>query len=282
MSTVYIDVYFLINFTVDLLAFHLASAFSKVNIKSIRLFVGAFLSALYACIILFIPMHALLMLALSATMLILTSYVLTTSISALRRFKLIVAFVLFLTIIGGAVYLVFDCLEAYFPQYVYTDVQNRKLLILSVIVLLAIAIIRLLLALFFHTKSEKYAHLSIEYNGVVLQCDALVDSGNLLKDPIDLTPVMLIKTDAVRKLFPRGIPTLDSFDSGAKLDRHVRLIPINKSGQRTLTLGIRPERVMIMRGREYAETKLTFIIDDEEGSFGGYEALIPAAALENL
>ena len=31
MTTVYIDVYFLINFTVDLLAFHLACAFVDIN-----------------------------------------------------------------------------------------------------------------------------------------------------------------------------------------------------------------------------------------------------------
>ena len=47
MQTLYIDVYFLINFTVDLIALHLASEFSKIEIKGLRLILFAvFLSFL--------------------------------------------------------------------------------------------------------------------------------------------------------------------------------------------------------------------------------------------
>jgi len=86
--------------------------------------------------------------------LVLISYVLISGISALRRFKLIVAFLLFMTIIGGGVYFVFNWLGTYFPEYMATTVQDRKLLILSVVILLAIAVIRLLFLLFFHANSE--------------------------------------------------------------------------------------------------------------------------------
>ena len=282
MNTVYIDIYFLINFTVDLLALHLATVFSKVYTKNLRLLAGAFLSALYGCITLFISRNVVTMLAASIVVLVLISYVLISGISVLRRLKLIVAFLLFMTIIGGGVYFVFNWLGTYFPEYMSTAVQDRKLLILSVVILLAIAVIRLLFVLFFHANSEKFVHLIIEFNDRSLECDALVDSGNLLKDPTDLTPVMLIKADAARKLFPCGIPTIDSCDLGSTIDRYLRLIPINKAGMRSIALGVRPERVLVLRNNKYIETKLTFIIDDEKGRFGGCEALVPVSALENL
>ena len=282
MNTVYIDIYFLINFTVDLLALHLATVFSKVYTKNLRLLAGAFVSALYACITLFIPMNIVTMVGASTVVLVLISYVLISGISALRRFKLIVAFLLFMTIIGGGVYFVFNWLGTYFPEYMATTVQDRKLLILSAVILLAIAVIRLLFLLFFHANSEKSVHLIIEFNDRSLECDALVDSGNLLKDPTDLTPVMLIKADAARKLFPNGIPTLDSCDFGQSIERHLRLIPICKAGRRSITIGVRPERVLVLRKNKYIETKITFIIDEEKGRFAGCEALVPLCALENL
>ena len=83
VSTVYIDVYFLINFTVDLLAFHLASAFTKVRIKNSRLFIASLLSALYACIILFLPMKGWALMLISALTMIVVSYALVGGISLL-------------------------------------------------------------------------------------------------------------------------------------------------------------------------------------------------------
>ncbi len=281
MTTVYIDVYFLINFTVDLLAFHLASAFSKVLTKNSRLFVAALLSALYACVMLFIAVNGWMMILISTLTMIVVSYVLVGGISFLRRFKLMAAFILFLTVIGGMVYFAFDSLNAYFPEQIATVVEDRRLLILSVLVLLSIGIIRLLFVLFFHSTTEKSARLKIELCGRVLECDALVDSGNLLKDPIDLTPVMLIKADMARRLFPQGLPRLGESDLSGPLNRFIRLIPINKNGQRTVVIGIRPEHVYLLSNKRYIETKLTFIIDEEEGRYGGYEALLPLGALEN-
>ena len=280
MRTVYIDVYFLINFTVDLLAFHLASLFTRVRIKNARLLLSTLISALYASFALFFEINGWLTAAISAIVMVLVSYALVGGISITRRLKLMVAFLLFLTVIGGLVYLAFNLIDAYFPDQIATTVENRRLLVLSVLILLSIGIIRLLFILFFHSRSEKVAHLKIELFGRSIECDALVDSGNLLKDPIDLTPVMLIKADAAKGLFPCGIPRADSFDLG-DLERFVRLIPINKGGRVDLKLGVRAERVLVLRGKRFEEIKLTFIIDEEEGRFGGCEALVPSSALEN-
>ena len=282
MTTVYIDVYFLINFTVDLLAFHLAASFSRLRIKSLRLLLSATLSALLACAMLFVSLsaYASVLVFLSASVVL--SYVLVWKISALRRIKLMISFFLFLTIIGGGVYFAFNVIDAYFPEQLATSVHDRRLLTLSVVVLLSIGVIRLLFLLFFHTTTQKTAHLVIRFMGRVAEFDALVDSGNLLKDPIDLTPVMLIKSDAAKKLFPMGVPQGASCDIPHELDRFVRLIPINTGCNRSIRIGYRPERVYLANGNRSEEIKVTFIIDEEGGRFGGYEALVPASALESI
>ena len=281
MTTVYIDVYFLINFTVDLLAFYLAAAFLHVRIGNARLLSASFLSAVWACFILFVDLGVWGSLLSSCAAMILISYVWVGKISLVRRGKLLVSFVLFLTVIGGMVYFAFNVISRYFPEQVVTTVHDRKLLIFSMLVLLSLGAIRLMMLMFFHSTSERSVHLVISLMGRQIECDALVDSGNLLKDPIDLTPVMLIKSDMAKGLFPNGIPTLSGRD-GKGMDRFIRLIPINKNGHVGLQLGIRAERVLVSSKKGYTEAKLTFIIDEEKGSFGGFEALVPSSALDSI
>ena len=280
MTTIYIDVYFLINFTVDLLAFHFASLFSRVYVKSLRLVCASGVSALLACAMVFINTSPILTGMISVASFIIVSYVLVAKVGIVRRIKLMVAFLLFLTIIGGLVYFAFNLIDSYFPKQAIASLNNRRLLILSMVVLLSIGIIRMMLSMFFHSKTEKTVRLRLELLGRTIECDALVDSGNLLKDPIDLTPVMLIKAESVKGLFPNGVP--EPYSVNDELNRFIRLIPVSKNGSVTLESGIRPQRAWIIRKRQHVETKLTFIIDREEGSFGGYGALVPASALERI
>ena len=280
VRTVYIDVYFLLNFTVDLLAFHLATLFTKACVKNSRLLIASLLSSLFACVSLFLEFKGWVMAVISCAVMALVSYVLIGGISFARRVRIMVAFLLFLTVIGGLVYMAFDVIDAYFPDQLVTTVENRRLLVLSVLLLFSIGIIRLLFVVFFHSTTEKVAHLRIELLGNCIECDALVDSGNLLKDPIDLTPVMLIKEELAKRLFPQWIPDSNWIDLG-ELQRFVRLIPVKKDGRVDMKLGVRAGRVLVLRGRRYEEIKATLIIDEEEGHFGGYDVLLPASALES-
>ena len=50
MKTIYIDVYFLINFSVDLLALYFAAMFMKIRATNLRLVLAALVGALYAVI----------------------------------------------------------------------------------------------------------------------------------------------------------------------------------------------------------------------------------------
>ena len=282
LTTIYIDVYFLINFTVDLLAFHLAAVFTKVRVKGSRLLFASLTSAIYACAMIFISDKALISALVSIASLVIASYILVGGIRLIRRIKLMISFFLFLTVIGGIVYLAYCFIDKYFPNQGPTEVHDRRLLVLSMLILLSIGIIRLLFVLFFNSATERAASLKIELLGSSVAVDALVDSGNLLKDPIDMTPVMLVKENAITSLFPCGIPSIEGPELDQKVKRLVRLIPVNEGGRSVIKLGLRPERVFIRKKNRYVETKLTFIIDREKGTFGGYDALIPACAMENI
>ena len=64
------------------------------------------------------------------------------------------------------------------------------------------------------------------------------------------------------------------------MSKYIRLIPVKRAGNTEIEIGIRTERATVVEKGKESDIRLTFIIDKECGSFGGYEGLIPAAALD--
>ena len=96
MKTLYIDVYFLINFTVDLLAIYFASRISRVPVSTRRGILAAIVGGISASVIVFLESE-LVSLLLSVLSLVLTVYVAAGKVSARRRGKLLFSFLPFLT-----------------------------------------------------------------------------------------------------------------------------------------------------------------------------------------
>lgn len=276
MQTIYIDVYFLINFTVDLLALHFAASFTKVPIKNLNLFLASVIGGAYAVVALFLPENALIHFFVALASLILFSAVSRWSLTISRRIKLICAFLLFLVIIGGFVYFVFNMLERFLPSASGSPIRNRSLLVFSIIILLVIAAIKLILSLFSHTATEGSERVFIKLDEVVISVESLVDSGNLLKDPVNGSPVMIIKPECASKLFPHGLPDLYNYELIEGIKKSIRIIPVKRGEKSVLLVGARPERAWIEKNNKIIDLNITVAIDNEGGSFGGFLGLIPA------
>ena len=282
MKTLYIDIYFMINFTVDFLALHFASIFSKTPSNALRLILGAAVGAAASCILVFLPENALIYF-LSALLIMVTIVIVSIQrVSLFRRIKFSFAFLFFLALIGGLTYSCFILLEKYVPDYNAEGPQSRRLLCLAMIILMSIGVIRLFLSLFNANFTEKAVRIKIEFLSSRLEFDALVDSGNLLRDPIDFTPVLLLKKSIANGIFPNGIPRIQDGAVPQRMKKYIRLIPFEKNGEKRVYTGIRPDIARVMRKGKWESIRIIIIIDDEEGSFGGYEALMPATALESI
>ena len=283
MRTIYIDVYFLINFTVDLLALHFASAFSKVPVKTFNMIISAVLGGVYSVATVLMPENLALFISVSTISLVLICFICTHKVSFGRQLKFTVAFFVFLILIGGIVYLAFTFADSHLTfEEAEEKLQNRTLLLLSIAVLLSMGIIRLLFIMFDGAPSEKNVNVKIELQGRKINFDAFVDSGNLVRDPIDSTAVMFIKRPLCEKLFPEGIPEFHEGKISEKYKGHIRLIPIRRSDKTEILYGLRPDKVSVLIGKKEERIKITIALDNEGGTFGGYEALMPISALEGL
>ena len=276
MKTLYIDVYFLINFTVDLLSLYFGALLSKVTSSVKRLIAAAFVSAVFACFMVLSNLNGVLYAVVLVANGMLVTMLFCGKIALIRQIKLFLAFLIFETLIGGFVTFIYGTLDRYFqPLFNEGSVgaENKSLIILALLIVIVYGILRLLLLAFTGSASEKNAKIRISVLGAETTVDALVDSGNLLCDPIDSSAVVIVKRCAVIHIIGSKRITDDE-----RLTTRVRIIPAKTLVGEKILMGIKTD-YLALEDKDVKFENTVIAIDEEEGSFGGYLALLPSSFL---
>lgn len=283
MRVLYIDVYFLINFTVDLLALYFAALLLHFPIFRWRLTISASIGACFAAIAVLLYGQTFFVLACSLVSLIGMVMIVGKGGSAFRRIKLALLFLLLQLLIGGIVHWGYGFLEMKIGAFhLENQIENQKILYFAVLLLLSTGILRLALALLSHTSAEHTKEVEIEVAGQVFSGSALVDSGSFLRDPIDGTSVVLVKALVARRLFPAAFLSEDTDSLPEEYRKKLRLIPIRIMGTQRILFGIRPDDFSVIRGKKKEHVRVIIAYDREEGNYEGYSVLIPSAVAENV
>lgn len=283
MKTVYIDVYFMINFTVDILAIFIALRMihAKVNIR--RLIICGLLGACLATVELFIK-NTILNIGLASIFVLLITYISSRGVSLARRIRFIISFYIASFLISGAVNFLYGILDKYLDDVLkdFSGTTNRKALVFSLIILLIIGVLRLFIMMFSDSINKKSTRLMIRLEDKTLEVDALIDTGNLVKDPMNMNPVIFLKRNCAENIIPRSIIDLSDVDSlSADYRKRIRLIPVTRKDQTHVMTGVRVDKVVICNDKKREEIDATIVIDKEDGTYGGYHALAPYVAVCN-
>lgn len=290
MQTLYIDVYFLINFTVDLIAIYFSVVFAGVPSRQLRIFLSALFAASLAVLIVFLPENFLSGFMMSLLCVCGVTFAATRRISFFRRIKFAFCFVIFEALLGGLVQFLYGVLDKYAYKHIadaFSDVANRRLLILAIVILAAMGVLRILIKIFSARSCEKSVKIEIALLGRRVSFEAFCDTGNFAKDPLDSSPVLFVKYHSVRALFP-GIDTdvllakRDFEINDLDLKKRMRLVPVTRGGKTVLLLGVKPDCVHIKTKKGNEEIAVTVAIDNEGGTYGGYEGLIPSAVVGDV
>ena len=285
MKTLYIDVYFLINFTVDLLALYFSALFYKLPITMLKLLTSAFIGAGYAVFGIIFLDNSVFMFPISILVLVLMIFIMTFGLGIYRKIKYCVIYLIFQILIGGLVYYGYTALDSFTPlkDFVEAENENKKLLILSVLILFSIGVLKLLISLFRDTVCRKNVRLTVEYKNKTHSFEAFVDSGNLALDPFDKTPVMLVSMALAKEIYgicESDISNIDNIE--VSLKKKIRIIPVSFGSEKKILYGLKPDRVLVKSKKREERISLTIAIDKDGGSYGGYNALIPSVALEDI
>ena len=141
----------------------------------------------------------------------------------------------------------------------------------------------MIISFFSTNESERSAELEINFLNNTSVISAFVDSGNLAVDPMDMSPVILIKENVAKTILPENIIHLCDIDSlDRNLKKRIRLIPISRGGATHVLVGVKTDGVYLIKGEKREEIRVTIAVDKEGGTFGGFGALMPSAALDNV
>lgn len=283
MKTLYIDIYFLINFTVDVVALYFAALLSKVRTTNIRLIVSASIGALFACVSVFIDSVTLNIFGTAATFVLLV-FISCGRVSLKRACVFGGSFLVFASLIGGFVSYFWELLSRLFEKYIIPNDQiNRKVLFLAVIILLSIGAFKMFITVINTSNTSSSVIFQIEIEKKLYESEAMVDTGNLAIDPMSMRPVLIIKKSFARKFLSDDIIELSNIDCIPNaMKKRIRLIPISRGGETHVLLGIRADSVRVKTENGYEEIDVTIAVDKEGGDYGGYLGLMPGTAVQNV
>ena len=285
MKTVYIDVYFLINFCVDILALALAAYITKIECGIKRLIGSAALGAMYAVLGILLSDRKYLMPIISPVLFILMILIVTGKSSFSRKIKYSLAFFISEIIFGGLVYYGYCLLNSLFKseEYGTAATENRRLFVWGMILILSYGVVKILMYFLGKTANERVVRLCVGYAGKEESFEALVDSGNLATDPTGKRPVVFITHALAEKILNEKIDSDEGIDSlSASFKKRMRLIPVERSGKTEILYGFVSDYVTAVSNKKYENISVCFAIDKKGDYYGGYSALLPAAAINNV
>ena len=285
----YVDLYFLINFSMDFLCFFLTSRILRGPIRLPRMAIGAALGGLYADLALFLPLTGAAALGLdllAAAAICLITYGKRGEGRSLPVHVLVYTAVSMT--LGGFMTAFFHLLRRSEWLSSTTGVESDGISVWLFALLAAISgLVTLLGGKFFTRQSARpWARVSLYYGGRCVRLDGMTDTGNLLREPIGGKPCLLADAEALRPLLPEEILSAALSTGAVALDRmpreyarHLRLVPAKTASGEGLLVAVKMERITVNRGGGEREIDAMVALCRLGKSAAGYSVLLPAELL---
>ena len=169
-------------------------------------------------------------------------------------------------ITDGMSRLMFLALAAAGAARVMHDLRWHALAVVLALLPGVMYFVRLLMKWRSHAGERAEIKLFFENGGVAL--DGIVDSGNMLRDPVTALPVVVVSFQAVQPLLPGGV-VLDRYDT---LPRGYRLISVHTAAGTALLMCFRPRALYVRHGRVWRAAEAVIAVS---GALEGRRALLP-------
>lgn len=280
-QTIYGDIYILINFSMDFLSLYILTFLTHDKVHLSRMCVGAGIGAVYALVSL-LPLENQLLQAITNVLVPMAVCFAAFGFGSLRAFvKRVFLFYCVSFLSGGFMSAIY-----YFAGKLISDrdvlINGRVEDVYADIPLWVFALCGLICALIaivwgrITSKGRQISVVTVRVKSdiCIREFDGLVDSGNLLTDPLGGLPVIIVSAETADSLFPPEIRSrsIDARTVGGR----VRLIPYQTPSGEGMTLGYIAEKIEI-NGREVGA--VLACPDSMSDSFDGHAAIVPSCLL---
>ena len=289
--TIYIDVVLIENLIMNYIILLATGLILKEKIKNIRLLLASLLGAIYSVVsyvsILEIYASMVLKIILSIVMI----YIAFNPQTMKKMWKDILLFYLTSFVFGGAAFALIYIVkpqEILMKNGLFLGTYPLKTIMLGAIIAFIIIMTAFTVVKSKITKKDMFCEVEVQLNGKVIETIAMIDTGNLLKEPITNTPVVVVEHTLLYDCIPKEILNhLDELLGGdfnnipeeikEKYITKLKFIPFSSLGkQNGMLLGIKADSIKI-KDSEKVEKKENIIIGIYNKSLtkrGEYRALM--------
>ena len=294
---IYLDIIFLENLCMNYIILFATGYIMKLKFKQIRIILSSILGSLYA---IYIYMQNFLIFSNIIVKIFLSIVMILIAFKPknLKQFlKEIVLFYLISFVFGGcAIFLLYFIKpqNVFIRNGVFVGKYSIKVVFLGGIIGFIITQIAFKLVKGKINKKDIYVNLRIFLNNNKVDLRAIMDTGNMLKDPISGVPVIVVCKSKLYKLFPKDILdnleniisgklSEDIFINNEEIISKLRMIPFSSLGmQNGLLLGIKVDKIEIFLddGEEIIKDVIVGIYNNKLSKNDEYAALIGLNILE--
>lgn len=206
--TIYLDVIFLENMVINYIILYATGVILKERIKQSRLIMGSTIGAIYSIIYYLFKLKIYSGLLIKIILSIVIIYVSFNSNNLKDLLKKILLFYLASFVFGGAVIAIIYMVNSQnitIQNGVLVGNYTIKTILIGIVVAYFTIIIAFKLIKTKILKKDLICDISIMINNKEIKTKALIDTGNLLKDPITQIPVIVIEHTLLYDVLPKEI-----------------------------------------------------------------------------
>ena len=297
-QVVYADLLFLVNFSMDFLCFYVTARLLHKDVRVFRMILASALGGVYSVLILFIKLQTVFMVVVD----LLACAIMCFLAFGTKKGGLYSGFISFAVYFGvsagtgGCMTAMYSLLNR-MDLPIYEAEQKGDSVSVWVFALLAIVsgVMASLGGDFFKSvSSESISKVKIEYNGSSVFVNGMVDTGNLISEPISGKAIIVLDEESAARLI--GKECVEKAVKGDFLgvmlqnsDHKIRAVPINTAGGNSMLCAFVPDKVTIdVSGRKgkkqrtisvdalFAPSSLSF---DYKNKALGCGALVPVSLI---
>ena len=206
--TVYLDIVFLENIIINYIIIYTTGIISKAKIKQLKIFIGATIGAVYSIIYYILKLKIYSNIIVKIILSIVIIYISFNPKNIKELSKQTLLFYLISFVFGGA-----SIAIIYMTNTHNITIQNGVLVgnytIKTILIGIVVAHFTIIIAYnIIKTKISKkdlICDICIDVEGKIIESKAMIDTGNLLKEPITNTPVIVMEHTLFYDIIPEEI-----------------------------------------------------------------------------
>jgi len=289
--TIYIDIVIIENLIMNYIILCATGIVSKNKIRHLRLIMASLLGAIYSVVAYMKILEIYSNIVLKILLSVIIVYIAYNPQTVKKLWKTLVMFYLVSFVFGGVAFSLIYIIkpqDIIMKNGIFLGTYPLKTIILGAIVAFAIIIIAVKIIRKKFTTKDMICDIEIMLNNKKINTKALIDTGNMLKEPITNTPVVVVEKILLYECIPKEILNNINQIIGGDLEKipqqiqsqyisKLKLIPFSSLGkQNGMLLGIKVQQIKIIKESEEI-TKENIIVGIYQQSLtknGEYQALM--------